>query len=70
MENIAIDFDSLSEEILTRYAGEWVAIINGEVICHGKSFKDVNECCKTLIIKNKPLIGKLPENSLSVLSVY
>ena len=69
MKDIISDFDSLSEEKFTEYAGKWIAVIEGKIIVHGSSFKEVYEIVSKKYPEKKPLIGKLPEAGLTVLSV-
>ncbi|PIN78138.1 hypothetical protein COV15_00565 [Candidatus Woesearchaeota archaeon CG10_big_fil_rev_8_21_14_0_10_34_12] len=69
MKNIINNFDSVSEEIMTNYAGEWIAVGDGKVILHSKSLKDVNSFTKTNYPKKRALIGKITEANLSVLSI-
>lgn len=68
MQNIISNFESLSEEILSKYAGEWIAVVDNNVVSHNKSFKEVYEYVKNNYPRERPLIGKLPEASPSVLS--
>lgn len=69
MQDIISNFESVSEEILTRYAGEWIAVIDNKVVAHGESFKEVYDFIKENYPKERPLIGKLPEASPIVLSI-
>lgn len=69
MQSLVENFESLSQEELTKYAGEWVAIIDGAIVSHGRSFSEVYLEVKKKFPKEKPLIGKLPEAMPIVLSV-
>jgi hypothetical protein len=65
----AIDnFESLSEEDSTKYAGKWIAMVDGKVVCIGDSFKQVYTESKINYPKSRPLIGRLPEANPIVLS--
>jgi len=61
MQKLIDNFDSLSEEMMTKYAGKWIAVINGDVVASGKSFKEVYELVKIKHPKSKPLYGLVPE---------
>ncbi len=69
MENATSNFESLDEEVFTIYAGKWIAVIDGNVICSGNSFKEVNEFVMKNCPKKKALFGKLPQNAYSVFSL-
>lgn len=66
---ILSNFESLSEEDISKYAGEWIAIVDNKIVSHGKSFRDVFAEAKKNYPGKRPLFGKLPENSLTVLSI-
>lgn len=61
MQKTVDNFESLSEEIMTRYAGEWVAVVEGKVIAHGKSFQEVYKSVKKISPFSKPLFGRVPD---------
>ena len=69
MQNIISNFESLSEDDISKYAGEWIAIVNNGIVVHSKSFKEVYEFIKKNYPNEKPLIGKLPESNFVVFSV-
>ena len=69
MQNAASNFESLSEEDFSRYAGKWIAIVNSKVIASGLIFKEVYESAKKSHPKERALIGKVPENHLVALSI-
>ncbi|MFQ5531511.1 MAG: DUF5678 domain-containing protein [Candidatus Nanoarchaeia archaeon] len=69
MENIISDFEALSEEEMTKYAGKWIAVLDGKVIKHEKSFKKLYEFIKKNHPGEKPLMGKLPDAVPVVLSL-
>ena len=57
------------EEDISKYAGEWIAIIDQKVVAHSKDFKDINEILKERYPKKRPLITKLPLAMPTVLSI-
>ncbi|GBE20545.1 MAG TPA: hypothetical protein ENG87_02420 [Candidatus Pacearchaeota archaeon] len=69
MQKIISNFESLSEEDITKYAGEWIAIIDNKVVAHSESFKEMYAVVETNYKGKKPLIGKLPEAIPIVLSI-
>ena len=69
MQDIISNFESLSEEESSKYAGEWIAIISNKIVVHSKSFKEVYEFVRKNYPNEKPLIGKLPESNPIVLSI-
>ncbi len=69
MSSIISNFESLEEEDISRYSGEWIAIVDSKVVAHGKSFKEVSSFVKQNYPGKRPLIGKLPEASLTVLNL-
>ena len=60
MQSIISNFESLSEDDLTKYAGKWIAIIEGDVVAHSDFFEEVYQTVKADFPKKRPLIGKLP----------
>lgn len=68
--NIIANFEALSENDFTKFAGEWIAVINGKVIAHSKDFKQVCKESREKFPQEKPLIGKVPEAMPLVLSVH
>ena len=69
MQNIVSNFESLKEEDLSEFAGEWIAVINNKVVEHGESFREVFKQVKLKYPKGRPLIGKVPEKNLITYSV-
>lgn len=69
MQNIMSNFELLSQSDLTKYAGNWIAVLDGRVVAHGRSFKEVYQKVKSEHPNERPLIGKLPEAVPSVYSV-
>ena len=69
MQNIVSNFESLSEEDFSDYAGEWIAVINNKIVEHEASFKEIYDKIKQKYPKERPLIGKVPEKNLITYSV-
>ncbi|MEK6890669.1 MAG: DUF5678 domain-containing protein [Nanoarchaeota archaeon] len=69
MQKIVDNFDSLTEEVMTKYAGQWIAIVNAKVIANGKSFKEVHKKAVSKYPKEKPLYGKLPEATFTAFAL-
>lgn len=68
MQNIMSNFESLSEEDASKYAGEWIAVIENRIVAHGRSFREVYEMTKKQFPNKRPLIGRLPESMPIVFS--
>ncbi len=64
-----MNFESLTEEELTKYSGEWIAVIDSKVVAHSKSFNELYSLVKENYPKKRPLIGKLPDKILTVLNL-
>lgn len=62
------NFEALSEEDASKYAGEWIAVIDNVIVAHGKSFREVYERVKRQFPHERPLIGRLPESMPIVFS--
>lgn len=69
MRKTISNFESLREKDLSQYAGEWIAVVEDNIVEHGLSFKEVYEKVKLLYPKERPLIGKVPEKNLITYSV-
>jgi hypothetical protein len=69
MQNIISNFESLNEEDISKYSGNWVAIIDSKVVFNSKSFKELYSYIKKNYPGQRPLIGKLPEANPTVLSI-
>ena len=69
MERIISNFDSLSLEIMSKYAGMWIAVVESKVIAHGDSIKEVYEKAKKNYPDKKPLLGKVPIASTVIYSI-
>ena len=69
MQDIISNFESLSGEEISKYAGEWIAVLDNKIVIHNKSFKEVHEFIKKNYPNERPLIGKLPEAIPTVFSI-
>ena len=69
MQKIIDNFESLSEEVMTKYAGQWIAIVNGKVIANGKSFKEVHKKVQSSYSNEKPLYGWVPDAIPSIFNI-
>jgi len=67
--DIISNFESLSEKDLLKYAGKWIAIIDGKVVESDESFKELYKSVKEKYVGKRPLFGKVPELSPTVLSI-
>ena len=62
-KEIISNFDLLSEEDMSKYAGMWIAVLNGKVIANSDSFKELYNLLKGKYKEEELLLGKLPELS-------
>jgi hypothetical protein len=69
MQNLVSNFESLSEDNLLEFAGQWIAILDSKIVAHGKSFSEIYKLVKEHYPKERPLISKLPEANPVVLSI-
>lgn len=69
MQDIISNFESLSEEMISKFAGQWIAVINSQVVAHSRSFAEVHKIAKEKYPTERPLISKLPEAIPLVLSI-
>ena len=60
MQSVSKNFDSLSDEEFSMYAGKWIAVIDGKVVISGNSFKEVYSKVKEKYKGKRPLVGKVP----------
>jgi hypothetical protein len=63
------NFESLSEKELIKYAGKWIAIIDGKVVESDESFKELYNSVTEKYKNKRPLFGKVPELAPTVLSI-
>jgi len=67
--DVTENFEALDDEIFTKYAGKWIAAINGKVVVSGDSFNEVNEIAERKYPGKEPLFGKLAERKLISMSL-
>ena len=70
MKEIIENFESLSEEDVSRFAGEWIAIIDSKVVFHSSSFEELYFYVKKNYPNKRLLIGKLPPRNPVILGIY
>lgn len=69
MQDIISNFESLNEEDISKYAGEWIAVVDSKIVVHSNSFKEVYSYAKNNFPKKRPLIGKLPDSIPTTLNI-
>ena len=52
---------------LSKYIGEWIAIVDDKIVAHGKDVKKIYEEAKKNYSKKRPLITKVPEKETMIL---
>lgn len=68
-QEIISNFESLSEKDMKNYSGKWVVIIGGGIVLSGDSFKEIYKIAKEKFKDKRPLFGKIPELTPTVLSI-
>ena len=61
------DYDYFLSLDLTEYSDAWIAIVDNNVVSHGKNVKDVFKRAKKLHPKKRPLIAKVPGKQAMIL---
>lgn len=69
MSEIISNFESITEEEMSKYAGEWIAVVDSKTVAHGKSFKEVYSYVNSNYPNKRPLIGKLPDSIPTILNL-
>ncbi|HLC53649.1 MAG TPA: DUF5678 domain-containing protein [Candidatus Nanoarchaeia archaeon] len=54
------------EADMSRYIGEWVAIIDNKIIAHGKNVKTVAEQARLLSSGKKFLLARVPDKEAMI----
>ena len=57
----------LSMQDLGKYVGQWIAIVNDEIVSTGESGKEVFNEAKQKFPRNIPLLLKVPSNTIMLL---
>ena len=52
---------------LSKYVGEWIAIIDDKIVAHGHDVKKIYKEAKERYPKKRPLITKVPEKETMIL---
>lgn len=52
---------------LSKYIGEWIAIVDDRIIAHGDDVKKIYNEAKAKYPKKRPLITKVPEKETMIL---
>ena len=61
---ISKSYDFYTGADLSRYAGEWVAIINDKVVAHGNRVKEIISKSKEIEPGKTPFIAKVPSKKI------
>lgn len=69
LKELNSNFESLTTEDMTDFAGQWVGIIKEKIISKHNTMQQVQKEIKRKFPKEKALIGKIPENRKLILSV-
>jgi hypothetical protein len=52
---------------LSRFAGQWIAILHGDVVAHGTELKDVYEAAEKIARRERPLYTWVPVKDASLI---
>lgn len=52
---------------LSKYIGEWIAIVDNAIVAHGNDVKKIYEEAKAKYPKKRPLITRVPEKETMIL---
>ncbi|GEM_PF-2223216 len=63
--SLAKNYDFYADADLTRYAGEWVAIVNEKVVAHRKNVKELIRIAAQKCPGITPFIAKVPLKTYS-----
>jgi len=58
------DYDWLTMQNLSEYKGQWIAVLNREIIARGNSLKKVMEKASSRSLPHKPLYIQVPKESV------
>ena len=65
-QTISVYNDFYAVADLSRYAGEWVAILNQKVVAHDKNLKELLEGFKKKSPEAMPFIAKIPAKEILI----
>lgn len=51
---------------MSEFIGEWVVIIDGEIVAHGKNVKEVLKEAITRFPGKRPMIARIPEKETMI----
>ena len=51
---------------VSEYIGEWIAIIDSNIVAHGKNLKEVLNQAKQIYPGKRPLIAKIPDKETMI----
>ena len=60
------EYNFFMDKELSAYLGEWIAILDKEIISHGKDLKKVYEEAKLKYPKARPLITKVADKNTMI----
>ena len=61
------NFEYFVKTDLSKFVGNWVAILNNKIIASGKNFKEVAEKADKAFPNQKPLFTKVPKKTARIL---
>jgi len=67
MKPLIANYNSFMRMDVSSYSDEWIAIVNGELVAHSKSFKEVYKTAKKKFPDERPLVAKIPSGKVMIL---
>lgn len=64
---VSVSYEFFLKEDFSRYAGEWIGILDKKVVAHGASFKEVAEIADREFSSKKMLITRIPAKMAQLL---
>ena len=64
-DQINSDYEWLLMQNLSKYSGEWIAILERKIVARDKSLKKTIEKAESLKLKTAPLFLKVPKGSIT-----
>jgi len=65
--NFESNFEAYNLLNVSRYKGQWVAVVNKKIVSSGPKLKEVHESAKKISGKSKPLFAKVPREGTMIL---
>lgn len=61
-----VAYNAFMKANLASYVGEWIAIVDNEIVSHGADVKSIYKIAKKKYPQKRPLITKVPEKGTCI----